>query len=443
MVELKKKRWHFCPLCERPYSSELHNTTAASSNSTNTSSSPTKDSDTLQYDAAEVGRRCLNAAVPIQSVVCSHILCLSCVQQQASSSTNASAAQEEMDEETTKKALGLKVGGPHVQCPVCWKDNAFDAKKPLISFATCHLLQELERTLLSQESKDNYASDTNVVDPISPEDFQQIQIQQEQQQQQQQPTNDNDSSVISLPCGDIDSNDIPRSENDETLNEGLNDLIHFYEDTTETQQQYTLYDRSNVSDADEVCLALAVPVIESPIAYAELLEPPVPFYIKRRRLLIGFSSALLIIPLVIVLAIKLPVKIRDEKLTSIVMNLTNQSTFHALTVPEKSSLVWILGSDNIQYDPDIDQAQIVQRFIIATFFFSSYYYAVYSIGEDISDDFITKDTDLQKRFIYSSICFSLDCVNLPLDPRDDECNWLPELLPCSIDGDIINITLGK
>jgi hypothetical protein len=37
----------------------------------------------------------------------------------------------------------------------------------------------------------------------------------------------------------------------------------------------------------------------------------------------------------------------------------------------------------------------------------------------------------------------VDCVNLSLDPRDDECNWLPELLSCSIDGDIISINLGK
>ncbi len=28
----------------------------------------------------------------------------------------------------------MEVDGSHVQCPICWKDNAFDAKKPLISF---------------------------------------------------------------------------------------------------------------------------------------------------------------------------------------------------------------------------------------------------------------------------------------------------------------------
>lgn len=421
MVESKRAQWHFCPLCERPYSSEVYRTT------TSTTDKSTKKE-------AEVGSPFLNSAVPVQSVVCSHVLCLSCVQQQVSLFTNAriaEAARGEVDKETTPP--------PKVQCPFCWKNNAFDAKKPLISMLTCHLLQELEKSLLSQECADS--GNPGLVEPRSHDDCQQTRVQQEQQQQSDhQPSIDNDSSIIRMLSGDMGVFDIPRNENDEMLTGDLNNLLQVHEDTIETQQQNTPYDHSPVEDHNQVYLAEALPVVDAPIAYAELLEPSVPFYVKRRRLLIALSLTLLIIPLVIVLVIKIPVNIRNKKLTSIILNLTNQSSFQALSVPERSSLVWIQGSDNFDFSPDFDRTRIAQRFIIANFFFSTFYY---SIKASSSDDFITKDTDLQKRFIYAAICFSVDCSNLPLEPRDDECTWLPESLSCSVDGEIISITLGK
>jgi hypothetical protein len=100
--------WCRCQICSRPYSSEV----------------PTS------AEAGRGGQEESNLAIPVQSAVCSHVLCLYCVKQQTS---------------------GLKPGDGNdeaqnhvVQCPICWRENAFDAKEPIISVMTCNLLKKLQ-----------------------------------------------------------------------------------------------------------------------------------------------------------------------------------------------------------------------------------------------------------------------------------------------------------
>ena len=124
-------------------------------------------------------------------------------------------------------------------------------------------------------------------------------------------------------------------------------------------------------------------------------------------MLIPICIILIILLFLVFLLVVVPHQVRENKLLAIVLNVSNQTSVRGLGVPQIWAKNWVLGSHNYAYDPTRDREQIAQRYVFAT------------------------------------LCWSLGCENFSVSPADNECNWLPELLHCSSDGKVTNLTFGK
>ena len=152
---------------------------------------------------------------------------------------------------------------------------------------------------------------------------------------------------------------------------------------------------------------LSPPIPEYCIAYA---KPIVTFREKYKWPMFGLLLAS-IIGTVIILAVKLPKTIRNNRLTTMALFISNQNHFEDLGVPQKLALHWILGENNTQYDPINHRYQLSQRYMLAAFYYGTY-------GGNWSE----------RRNMLSS---------------DDECKWYENSLSCSQNGSVVSIELGK
>lgn len=135
MDESTNNKWRYCPLCTQPHALDI----------------PTTE------EIARSGGEAFNSAVPVQSSLCSHVLCFFCVKE------GAQSVQTKVNSQDVKNQACF------VQCPICEKNDAFDAKNPILSTITCGLLKLVQETALAQtESQEAYVrNDSLSSDPVA------------------------------------------------------------------------------------------------------------------------------------------------------------------------------------------------------------------------------------------------------------------------------------
>jgi hypothetical protein len=151
-----------------------------------------------------------------------------------------------------------------------------------------------------------------------------------------------------------------------------------------------------------------VPVEQVPFIHA---EPWVPFHVKYRRLLFGILLVAVIVT-VVILIFYLPNYLWTKTVKQIVLDVSNQTNVNDLGVPQTLAKNWIL-ENNAKFDRTKaqDRIQIRQRYKLATLFFST--------G---GGNWTNKSNVLSP---------------------DNECEWYQESISCSLDKEVINITLRK
>jgi len=159
-----------------------------------------------------------------------------------------------------------------------------------------------------------------------------------------------------------------------------------------------------VTDPEPVLAATSNP--ETLIVHA---EPLLSFCEKYQWLLRRLSIAailMVIIVNIVALSLTMPTVVRNKKVTSIVVRLSNH-----VGVPQRMAMEWILGANNTHLDPDNQRDQIAQRYILATLYYST-------LGENWTRS---------GNFLSSG----------------DECKWYGQSVFCSQDGSVVYIQLGK
>jgi hypothetical protein len=390
--------WRFCTLCKQPYSFD---TSASTDN---------RDESSSINDHAELN---LNRVIPVQSVACSHILCLLCVQQQASALTTTAGDDRRI-----------------IQCPICWTDKAFDANNPIISVITCDLLNELQTLSLARsKGKENSSAikESRGQPENSSNQYEQLNFEQNQPQDCLL-CSFNDKKECGIHLGNqvsdvlLTHSEFQRDENSNPKTEDNDDFLLNKTSKISPTTEHTavihpsqpgafyvqgIAENAHETTDEELHVAEARMIDEIPTVHAEAWEPQPPFYKKYRYWLIGVFVILIILSLIVLLSMIIPKRIRNKKLLAIVLNVSNQSSIAGLGEPQSMAKTWILGPHNFGYDPTRNHDQLAQRYVCAT------------------------------------LCWSLGCENFALTPADNECNWLPELVHCSSSGKIINITIGK
>ncbi len=285
--------WLYCTLCKRPYSNDI--LTAI----TNTADGHSTNGDELLN---------LSRVIPVQSVACSHILCLSCVQQQASNL-----------ETTSNNPDGSRM----IQCPKCGTESAFDAENPIVSTIVCDLMNDMltithtgiginDSERVADESIDSTSNKPNTV-------------------------NQNSERNAVLPAR------LPGAFSVQGIIENM-----------------------PVTLDEELQVAEARIIDEIPTVHAEALVQQVTFCTRYRYLLITFFSILITLLFLEFLLVIVPHQIRENNLLAIVLNVSNQTDVNGLGVPQTWAKNWILGSHNYGYDPTRDREQIAQRYVFAT-----------------------------------------------------------------------------
>jgi len=98
-------------------------------------------------------------------------------------------------------------------------------------------------------------------------------------------------------------------------------------------------------------------------------------------------------------------------LNKIALEVSSESSVNGLGIPQKKALDWILKNNNTRFVPEKDRNQIMQRYQLATLYFSTN-------GENWTNN---------GNFLSA----------------DDECNWYKEAVMCAEDGRITEISLGR
>jgi len=286
--------WLYCTLCKRPYNNDIL-----------TAITDTTDSHSTNVDEPLT----LSRVIPVQSVACSHILCLSCVQQQASN----------LETTTSNNADGSRI----IQCPRCGAKRAFDAENPIVSTIVCDLLNDLQT--IAHTGKGINDSE-RIADESSDS------------------RSDKPTAVSQL------------SERNAVLPARLPGAFSV---------QGIIENRPETLD-EELQVAEARIIDEIPTVHAEALVQQVTFCMRYRYLLITSFSILIILLFLVFLLVIVPRQIRENELLAIVLNVSNQTDVNGLGVPQTWAKNWILGLHNYGYDPARDREQIAQRYVFAT-----------------------------------------------------------------------------
>jgi len=411
-------KWRYCPLCARPYALDV----------------PTTD------EITRSGQESLNSAVPVQSNLCSHVLCLSCVREKAHSMEISSEDEENL--------------ASFVQCPICLKEDAFDATHPIISTMACDLLKLVqEQSLVDQE----IASKKNIFQSKQAEIDQESGVAQgslklttyaaQLEMRDDDREINHDSKVPTYKPEvfvfdqepNINSNDGYKDDSDEEIHVTANDGTNIGQTGVQEPRLQPVslpgafpvagprLNSSNDTNTDTlgsygnhgevlVQATLVEPPPPDPEIYTAYAEPVVPFLEKYKWLIRGgFSTAIIVI--IAALAITIPraqrnsiIAQRNSRMTSITLQASQQNSSKLLGVSQRKALDWILGPNNAHYDPTKDQDQIAQRYILATL-----YYSTEGGNWTQNGDMLTKN---------------------------DECDW-HESINCSQGGSVVSIQLGK
>jgi len=380
----------------------------------------------------EIGQDEDYGALPVQSSVCSHMLCFSCVQKP----TRTAFRQPDGDLENNDD------GYP---CPICWKENAFHAKRPIISTSTCKILREIQYLSsafgLPQGGHDDTRETNLSVKPSSLHTGTDTTIQESQDVDAENPK----ESKVAHPKQTFDIYSIneepqlPRQLEDKlsieamsSEEESVSNAEAVIKTDNESQVSYqppvqsfilaeaVWLDRSFLSsaleatnvdghnqDVPEPYLAAGTIVDDPPVAHA---EPWVPIYVKYRHWLYGVLLVAIIVAAAI-LAVEIPKVNRTKAFTMIVLQVSSQSSEKGLGQPQKLAMKWLLDSNNTKFDPKKDRDQIEQRYQLATFCFSTGGQIWYQKGKFLSSD--------------------------------DECTWFQDSVKCSSEQKVINITVGE
>jgi len=409
-------KWRFCPLCSQPF----------------TTPGTTVDDVALDSDDEEVR----NHVIPVPSVACSHLLCLSCLQQH---------------QQTINNDAGNLTAGTFVPCPICSEEDAFLTKNCKTSSVLCDLLKTVQEQSLQNQDQSLQIQD------------QSLQIQEQSLQLQEQSLQIQEQSIQIIELQDIlktvqeskfeerkdgcenfaldelEEEFVKLDEAKETIsgqdkreegtllltengNQGVQQPNVSIANGTNQPGAYPIpglqLNSNNINDGlqsdlaeisnDNIIHAYVVEPTPTPVmAFA---EPLVSFFEKYRWSLRGLVVAA-IVAIVVALAIKIPTVRRTKSLTSIALGISNQTSLDLLGGPQKMAFNWILGRNNAKFDPSKNQAQIKQRYILATLFFSTGGFDWNQTGNMLSSD--------------------------------DECAWLEQAINCTDDGSVANIQLGK
>lgn len=389
--------WLYCTVCKRPYSNDV--LTPAIIN-------------VADGDGTDGGEPLnLSGVIPVQSVACSHVLCLSCVQQQASNLA------------TTSNDPG---GSRIIPCPKCGADGAFDADNPIVSAIAFDILNDLQTSVRPNTNGNKHVSkpekEISGQSEISVNDIKKIYM------EHNQPQDVMLSGVDTENGSDTNIDGSQQPETDTFLDDTEGNAEESIDSTTEKANRISQNSEHNavlparlpgafsvqgfVEDIpetpdEELQVAEARRIDEIPTVHAEALVQQVAFWKRYRYVLIPIFIILIILLFLEFLLVIVPQQIRENKLLAIVLNVSNQTSVRGLGVPQTWAKNWVLGLHNYAYDPTRDREQIAQRYVFAT------------------------------------LCWSLGCENFSVSPADNECNWLPELLHCSSDGKVTNLTFGK
>lgn len=378
--------WRCCCLCKRPYSSN------------DVSAVPQEISQNEDY-----------GALPVQSSVCSHMLCFSCVQKPTETALRHPDGDLENNDD----------GYP---CPICWKENAFRAKRPIISTSTCTLLREL--ILLQQrQSFSSCFSVQNNIQTLKSTYQPDLYI------YNQEPLPFDHSSKESLSSEDESCDNIVNfkgkknatstttTNNYSARNDTLEppsvrrqslpgavwiDGPHLNTSTVMTTDEY---------DASEEPQGLAVAtLVQEPLTVPAKLV--VPLSVKYRRWLLVFMVGVVLVTCII-LAITLKNVSRNNQLKHIAFQISNQTNYNSLGAPQREAIKWLLGKNNTNLDPKKDQSQLAQRYQLATLYFST-----------------------------SGGNWSNTISNPNVLSSENECTWDPQWISCSDDRKVVTIKIG-
>ena len=381
----------------------------------------------------------LNVAVPVLSATCSHTLCLSCVKQQITPVQSKDDKMEESDR--------------YVQCPVCMKESAFDAKHPTVSTALCNMIEIMnERSIAQSEGREeattnaSYSKSVDFVRDhkrLSETEIQDHNVgckyepdlyifEEEPSGLKNENEYDKEFTVAfgkpSKVKAEMEANVLPH-QTSATENQELPpvrpprqpphlpgayaiDGPHF----NSSNRVNSPLERSETSMEVLVHATLVETPPPSPEMLTAYAEPLLTFREKYKWHLRGFLICVIIVT-VVSLAIEIPkikeknsLMSRNNMLTSIALNISNQKNTDELGVPQRSALNWILGANNVHYDPVQDRGNISQRYILATMYYSTN-----------GENWIRK---------------------ISLSP-DDECMWSNSSFICSEDGSVVMVQLGE
>ena len=113
----EKEDWTSCPVCLEQY---------------------TSDASSLVKKDTEDEECTLN--VPLQSAVCSHLVCFTCVRKQAALQNHGDKPARSLKGDNSEDTVQNKL----VQCPICNREDAFNADDPIMSHVTCKLVKSLQ-----------------------------------------------------------------------------------------------------------------------------------------------------------------------------------------------------------------------------------------------------------------------------------------------------------
>ena len=394
-------KWRFCPLCSQPFAT-LGTTV-----------------DLSDADDEEVR----NLAIPVPSVACSHLLCLSCLQQQP----------------TINGDVGNLTAGGFLPCPICSKEDAFSKNNCQTSTIWCDLLKTVQEQSLQIQEQLLQIQDQSL--QIQVQSIQIIELEDILKKVQESKFEDRTDGCENFASNELDEEFVGLDKTQGTIagvdkqeegtllstengNQGVQQPT-FSITSGATGNQPGAYsvpglqmNSNNINNGlqndlaeistDNIVHAYVVEPTPTPVlAFA---EPMVSFFEKYRWPLRGLVFAA-IVAITVSLAIKIPTVRRTNSLTSIALSISNQTSVDLLGGPQKLAFGWILGSANAKFDPSKNQAQIKQRYILATLFFSTGGFDWNQTGTMLSSD--------------------------------NECAWLEQAINCSEDGSVAIIQLGK
>ena len=369
-------KWRCCPLCARPYTMEV----------------PTTEEITRSR------REAFHSAVPVQSSLCSHVLCFSCIRKKAQS------LQIDIEDVENPSCF--------VDCPICEKRDAFDTKNPIISSIACDLLKLVQKTTIAltgsqtvDARNDSLSSDHDQIDLESNVAEGSVKLCTLYSGQRDTRNNDlkiNQDSKISKYKPEIliftqeptlinpKSIQVKHENDDESIAEENvtpnNSSAHHTTTSTSIPGAFAVEGpRLNSADQDAsdtfgslehynnevlVQATLVEPPPPEPEMYTAYAVPLLPFREKYKWVLRGGFGAAIVV-LVVALAITIPRAQRNRDMTSIALQTSNQNSTKMLGVPQRTALDWVLGPNNIHYNPARDRNQIAQRYILMTLYYST------------------------------------------------------------------------